>query len=56
MSELVKVSRALISVPDKSGIVEFAASLRELGIKLLSTGGTYKLLQENGLDVTEVSD
>ena len=56
MSELVKVSRALISVSDKSGIVEFAASLRELGIELLSTGGTYKLLQENGLDVTEVSE
>ncbi|MEH6587209.1 MAG: bifunctional phosphoribosylaminoimidazolecarboxamide formyltransferase/IMP cyclohydrolase [Halioglobus sp.] len=56
MSELVKVSRALISVSDKSGIVEFAANLRELGIELLSTGGTYKLLQENGLDVTEVSE
>ena len=55
MSEMVKVSRALISVSDKSGIVEFASSLRAMGIELLSTGGTYKLLQENGLDVTEVS-
>ena len=56
MSELVKVSRALISVSDKSGIVEFASALREQGVELLSTGGTYRLLQENGLEVTEVSE
>ncbi len=56
MNEPVKVSRALISVSDKSGIVDFASKLRELGVELLSTGGTYRLLQENGLDVTEVSE
>ena len=56
MSELVKVSRALISVSDKSGIVEFASALRDQGVELLSTGGTYRLLQEHGLDVTEVSE
>jgi phosphoribosylaminoimidazolecarboxamide formyltransferase / IMP cyclohydrolase len=56
MSELVKVNRALISVSDKSGIVEFATALREQGVQLLSTGGTYRLLQENGLEVTEVSE
>ena len=56
MSELVKVNRALISVSDKSGIVEFASALRDMGVALLSTGGTYKLLQENGLEVTEVAD
>ncbi|TDG11585.1 bifunctional phosphoribosylaminoimidazolecarboxamide formyltransferase/IMP cyclohydrolase [Seongchinamella unica] len=56
MSELVKVSRALISVSDKSGIVEFASALRDQGVELLSTGGTYRLLQENGLAVTEVSE
>ena len=56
MNEMVKVGRALISVSDKSGIVEFAAALREQGVELLSTGGTYRLLQENGLDVTEVSE
>ena len=56
MSELVKVNRALISVSDKSGIVEFATALREQGVELLSTGGTYRLLQENGLEVTEVSE
>ncbi len=53
---LVKVRRALISVSDKSGIVEFAGALRELGVELLSTGGTYRLLQDNGLEVTEVSE
>ena len=55
-THLVKVSRALISVSDKSGVVEFATALRELGVELLSTGGTYRLLQDNGLEVTEVAD
>jgi phosphoribosylaminoimidazolecarboxamide formyltransferase / IMP cyclohydrolase len=50
------VSRALISVSDKTGIVEFAKSLNELGIELLSTGGTYKLLKENNIPVVEVSE
>ncbi|RYZ92114.1 MAG: bifunctional phosphoribosylaminoimidazolecarboxamide formyltransferase/IMP cyclohydrolase, partial [Moraxellaceae bacterium] len=50
------VSRALISVSDKTGIVEFAKSLHELGIELLSTGGTYKLLRENNIPVVEVSE
>jgi phosphoribosylaminoimidazolecarboxamide formyltransferase/IMP cyclohydrolase len=54
--QLVKVSRALISVSDKSGVVEFASGLRDMGVELLSTGGTYRLLQENGLEVTEVAD
>jgi phosphoribosylaminoimidazolecarboxamide formyltransferase/IMP cyclohydrolase len=47
---------ALISVSDKTGIVEFAKSLHALGIKLLSTGGTAKLLAEQGLPVTEVAE
>ena len=47
---------ALISVSDKTGILEFAQDLHALGIKLLSTGGTAKLLLENGLPVTEVAD
>ncbi len=54
--DLVKVKRALISVSDKSGIGEFASALRDMGVELLSTGGTYRLLQELGLDVTEVAD
>ena len=47
---------ALISVSDKTGIVEFAAALQALGIKLLSTGGTATLLAAHGLAVTEVAD
>ncbi|EAL5741113.1 bifunctional phosphoribosylaminoimidazolecarboxamide formyltransferase/inosine monophosphate cyclohydrolase [Campylobacter lari] len=48
--------KALISVSDKEGIVEFASELAKLGFELLSTGGTYKLLKENNLQVQEVSD
>jgi phosphoribosylaminoimidazolecarboxamide formyltransferase/IMP cyclohydrolase len=55
-TNLVKVQRALISVSDKAGIVEFARELRARGVELLSTGGTYRLLQEHGLEVTEVAD
>jgi phosphoribosylaminoimidazolecarboxamide formyltransferase/IMP cyclohydrolase len=51
-----KIQRALISVSDKAGIKEFARSLHELGIELLSTGGTAKLLSEAGIPVVEVSD
>ena len=47
---------ALISVSDKTGILEFSRELHALGIKLLSTGGTAKLLADNGLPVTEVAD
>jgi len=47
---------ALISVSDKSGIVEFAQALQALNIQLLSTGGTAKLLRDAGLFVTEVAD
>jgi phosphoribosylaminoimidazolecarboxamide formyltransferase/IMP cyclohydrolase len=51
-----RVGRALISVSDKNGIVEFASALAGLGVELLSTGGTYRLLRESGLSVTEVSE
>ncbi len=47
---------ALLSVSDKTGIVEFATSLHALGVKLLSTGGTAKLLADAGLPVTEVAE
>ena len=50
------IKQALLSVSDKSGIVEFAKSLSELGVSLLSTGGTAKLLADAGLPVTEVAD
>lgn len=52
----IKPSRALISVSDKTGIVELAVSLHKLGVAILSTGGTAKLLAENNIPVTEVSD
>ena len=48
--------RALLSVSDKTGIVELARGLAAQGFQLLSTGGTAKLLAENGLAVTEVAD
>ncbi len=51
-----KIKRALISVSDKKGIVELAKGLKELGIEILSTGGTAKLLKEAGIPVRSVSD
>ena len=52
----LQVKQALISVSDKTGIVEFCKALAALGIKLISTGGTAKLLAEQGLTVTEISE
>ena len=51
-----KITRALISVSDKTGIIEFCQQLNELNIEIISTGGTAKLLQENNLPVIEMSD
>ncbi len=48
--------RALLSVSDKEGIVEFGKELENLDFEILSTGGTFKLLKENGIKVIEVSD
>ena len=48
--------RALISVSDKEGIVEFAKGLEKLGFEILSTGGTHKLLKEQGVKAVEVSE
>lgn len=48
--------RALLSVSEKEGIVEFAKELQNLGFEILSTGGTFKLLKDNGILATEVSD
>jgi len=50
-----KIQRALLSVSDKTGVLELAQELTRLGVELLSTGGTAKLLQEAGLPVKEVS-
>lgn len=51
-----KISRALVSVSDKTGIVEFCRTLNSLGIEILSTGGTFKTLTENNVPAVEVSD
>src|SRR5690606_21251247 len=53
---LAPVRRALLSVSDKSGLLPFARGLLELGVELLSTGGTYRLLREEGLSVREIAD
>ncbi|ENY6170136.1 bifunctional phosphoribosylaminoimidazolecarboxamide formyltransferase/IMP cyclohydrolase [Vibrio fluvialis] len=56
MNNARPIRRALISVSDKTGIVEFAKALSERGVDILSTGGTARLLAEQGIAVTEVSD
>ena len=53
---MAAISRALISVSDKNGIVDFARSLSEGGVEILSTGGTARLLDEKGIPVVEVSE
>ena len=50
------VKRALISVSDKTGIVEFAQKLNDLGVSIISTGGTFKVLKEAGIHVINISD
>ncbi len=52
----MKITRALISVSDKTGLVEFAGDLRKLGIDILSTGGTASLLRKEGIEVQEIGD
>jgi phosphoribosylaminoimidazolecarboxamide formyltransferase / IMP cyclohydrolase len=51
-----KIDRAIISVTDKSGIVDFASALSGFGVQILSTGGTASALRDGGLSVTDVSD
>ena len=48
--------RALISVSDKTGIVDFAKQLQDLNVEIVSTGGTYTLLKDNGINVINISD
>jgi len=54
-NKTVKVRRALLSVSDKTGIVDFAKKLSEMGIELISTGGTKKLIKESGIQVLPIS-
>ncbi len=53
---MATIKRALISVSDKTGIIEFANNLNALGVEILSTGGTAKLFRDNNIPVIEVSD
>src|SRR5437868_14921990 len=55
MTEPRKIKRALISVSDKTGLLELAAALAAFGVEIISTGGTARALRENGIDVTDVS-
>ena len=52
----IKINRALVSVFDKTGVVELAQSLKNLGVEILSTGGTAKVLRDANISVTDVSD
>ncbi len=51
-----KIRRAILSVTDKSGLVEFARKLDEMGVELISTGGTARLLRESGIKVRDISE
>lgn len=52
---MIKIKRALISVSDKTGIVELSRELKNFGVEIISTGGTAKLLRENNIAVTDAS-
>lgn len=52
----MKIKRALISVSDKTGVIEFAKKLHAAGVDIISTGGTMKTLKEAGIPVTYVSE
>jgi len=56
MSDIIPIRRALISVSDKTGMVEFGTALAALGVEILSTGGSAKALRDAGVAVIEVSD
>jgi phosphoribosylaminoimidazolecarboxamide formyltransferase/IMP cyclohydrolase len=51
-----KIERAVISVTDKTGVVDFAKGLSEFGVQILSTGGTARVLRDGGLTVTDISE
>ena len=53
---MAKIQRAILSVTDKTGLVDFAKQLEKLGVELISTGGTAKLLRDSGIAVKDISD
>ena len=50
------IKRALISVSDKTGVLEFCTELNKLGYEVISTGNTFKMLKENGVNVIEINE
>src|SRR3954447_7386295 len=56
MAMMPRIERALLSVTDKTGLVSFAQALHSLGVELISTGGTARVLRENALPVVEVAE
>jgi phosphoribosylaminoimidazolecarboxamide formyltransferase/IMP cyclohydrolase len=52
---MARIAKAIISVTDKSGVVEFAREISEMGVQILSTGGTARALREGGVEVTDIS-
>ena len=55
MHQLIPIKRALLSVSDKTGIVELATALQQIGCEIISTGGTRKKLEDAGIATTEIS-
>jgi phosphoribosylaminoimidazolecarboxamide formyltransferase / IMP cyclohydrolase len=55
-ADLIPIRRALLSVSDKTGLIEFGKALAGFGIEILSTGGTYKALKDAGVAVKEVAE
>ncbi|WP_022852514.1 IMP cyclohydrolase [Thermodesulfatator atlanticus] len=53
---MAKIKRALISVTDKTGVADFAKALHEMGVEIISTGGTARVIREAGVPVTDVSE
>ncbi len=51
----IKIQRALVSVTDKTGLIEFVRGLREYGVEIISTGGTAKVLEGAGIEIMEIS-
>ena len=56
MTDIVPIRTALISVSDKTGLIEFCTALEAHGVKILSTGGTAKAIRDAGIPVTDVSE
>ena len=56
MTDIAPITTALISVSDKTGIIDLARRLNAAGVRIISTGGTARLLADEGIDVTPVAD